>query len=140
MNKALHTIEEGLRTIGYPARLIHRDYRYATFDGNGGRTATAALAAFAQEPPSAVTACIGALTPEQMRSAFYLGAPVLIEIDGEETPIGDGSALPYLEMVKKAGIQPQEGKREIFQPRETIHVEVGEALAVVMPRPTVCAT
>lgn len=58
---------------------------------------------------------------------------VLVELDGEETPIGDGSALPYLEMVKQAGIQPQEGKREIFQPRETIHVEVGEALAVVMP-------
>ena len=58
---------------------------------------------------------------------------LVIELDGEEPPVGDGSAKAYVAMVKQAGIQPQEGKREIFQPRETIHVEVGEALAVVIP-------
>jgi UDP-3-O-[3-hydroxymyristoyl] N-acetylglucosamine deacetylase / 3-hydroxyacyl-[acyl-carrier-protein] dehydratase len=36
-------------------------------------------------------------------------------------------------MVKEAGIQPQEGKREIFRPQETVHVEVGDSLAVVVP-------
>jgi UDP-3-O-[3-hydroxymyristoyl] N-acetylglucosamine deacetylase/3-hydroxyacyl-[acyl-carrier-protein] dehydratase len=58
---------------------------------------------------------------------------LVIELDGNEPPIGDGSALPYVRMVKQAGIQPQEGKREIFQPREPVHVEVGESLAVVLP-------
>lgn len=58
---------------------------------------------------------------------------VLIELDGGEIPIGDGSAKPFVEMVKQAGIQPQTGKREIFQPRETLHIAVGEALAVVIP-------
>jgi UDP-3-O-[3-hydroxymyristoyl] N-acetylglucosamine deacetylase/3-hydroxyacyl-[acyl-carrier-protein] dehydratase len=58
---------------------------------------------------------------------------VVIELDGNETPIGDGSARPYVQMVKQAGIQPQEAKREIFQPREPVHVEVGDALAVVLP-------
>ena len=58
---------------------------------------------------------------------------VLIELNANEPPIGDGSSLPYVRMVKEAGIQPQEGKREIFQPREPVHVELGESLAVVLP-------
>lgn len=30
-----------------------------------------------------------------------------VEMDGPEPPIGDGSSLPYVEMVKSAGINPQ---------------------------------
>ena len=58
---------------------------------------------------------------------------LIVELDGNEPPVGDGSALPYVKMVKEAGIQPQEGKREIFQPREVIHVEVGDSMAIVLP-------
>ena len=36
---------------------------------------------------------------------------LLIELDGNEPPVGDGSAKPFVEMIKAAGIQPQEGKR-----------------------------
>ena len=56
-----------------------------------------------------------------------------IELDANEPPVGDGSSLPYVQMVKQAGIQPQEGKREIFRPQETVHIEVGDSLAVVVP-------
>ena len=58
---------------------------------------------------------------------------VLVELNANEPPVGDGSALPFVEMVKEAGIQPQEGKREVFQPREVVHVEVGDSLAIVLP-------
>lgn len=58
---------------------------------------------------------------------------ILIELDGNEPPVGDGSSKPFVAMVKQAGIQPQEGKREIFQPREVIHVEVGDSMAIVLP-------
>lgn len=58
---------------------------------------------------------------------------VLIELDANEPPAGDGSGKPFAQMVKQAGIQPQEGKREIFQPREIVHVEVGNSLAIVLP-------
>jgi UDP-3-O-[3-hydroxymyristoyl] N-acetylglucosamine deacetylase/3-hydroxyacyl-[acyl-carrier-protein] dehydratase len=58
---------------------------------------------------------------------------LLIELDGNEPPVGDGSSKPFVQMVKQAGIQPQEGKRDIFQPREIVHVEVGDSLAVVLP-------
>ncbi|HUJ09117.1 MAG TPA: bifunctional UDP-3-O-[3-hydroxymyristoyl] N-acetylglucosamine deacetylase/3-hydroxyacyl-ACP dehydratase [Verrucomicrobiae bacterium] len=58
---------------------------------------------------------------------------LIIELDANEPPVGDGSSLPFVQMVKQAGIQPQEGKREIFCPQETVHIEVGESLAVVVP-------
>jgi UDP-3-O-[3-hydroxymyristoyl] N-acetylglucosamine deacetylase/3-hydroxyacyl-[acyl-carrier-protein] dehydratase len=58
---------------------------------------------------------------------------IIIELDANEPPVGDGSSLPFVQMVKQAGIQPQEGKREIFRPQEIVHVEVGESLAVVVP-------
>lgn len=58
---------------------------------------------------------------------------LLIELDGNEPPGGDGSAKPFVELVKAAGLQPQEGQREIFQPREIIHVAVGESFAIVLP-------
>ena len=58
---------------------------------------------------------------------------LLIELDGNEPPVGDGSAKPFVELIKTAGIQPQEGKREIFQPKEIIHVECGESFAIILP-------
>jgi UDP-3-O-[3-hydroxymyristoyl] N-acetylglucosamine deacetylase/3-hydroxyacyl-[acyl-carrier-protein] dehydratase len=58
---------------------------------------------------------------------------LLIELDGNEPPVGDGSSKPFVQMVKQADIQPQEGKREIFQPREVVHVEVGDSMAIVLP-------
>ncbi len=50
----------------------------------------------------------------------------LIEMDANEPPIGDGSALPYVECIKKAGIQKQEEYRSVFEIREPIHQEVGD--------------
>ena len=58
---------------------------------------------------------------------------LLIELDGNEPPVGDGSAKPFVELVKEAGLQPQEGQREIFQPREIVHVAVGESFAIILP-------
>jgi UDP-3-O-[3-hydroxymyristoyl] N-acetylglucosamine deacetylase / 3-hydroxyacyl-[acyl-carrier-protein] dehydratase len=58
---------------------------------------------------------------------------LIIELDGNEPPVGDGSSVPFVKMVREAGIQPQEGKREVFQLREVVHVEVGDSLAVVLP-------
>jgi len=58
---------------------------------------------------------------------------LLIELDGNEPPVGDGSAQPFVELVKDAGLQPQAGQREIFQPHEIIHVEAGESFAIILP-------
>ena len=58
----------------------------------------------------------------------------IVEMDANEPPIGDGSALPYVELIKKAGIVPQEASRRMFHVREPISVEAKSgALLVLLP-------
>ena len=58
----------------------------------------------------------------------------VIEMDANEPPIGDGSALPYVDMIKRAGVVAQESPRKIFDVREPMHVETKTgALLVVLP-------
>ncbi|MCS6818358.1 MAG: UDP-3-O-acyl-N-acetylglucosamine deacetylase, partial [Chitinophagales bacterium] len=45
---------------------------------------------------------------------------LLIEIDGAEVPIMDGSAKPFVEALEKAGIQEQPELREVFELRQPI--------------------
>src|SRR5437762_4760449 len=47
----------------------------------------------------------------------------IVEMDANEPPIGDGSAQPYVELIKKAGLVDQESPRQVFVVREPIHVE-----------------
>src|SRR5260221_13932777 len=47
----------------------------------------------------------------------------IVEMDANEPPIGDGSAQPYVEVIKKAGIAPQEAARSSFEVREPMHIE-----------------
>lgn len=45
---------------------------------------------------------------------------VIIEIDGPEIPILDGSAAPFIDILLEAGIEEQPEEREIFDLRDTI--------------------
>jgi UDP-3-O-[3-hydroxymyristoyl] N-acetylglucosamine deacetylase/3-hydroxyacyl-[acyl-carrier-protein] dehydratase len=47
----------------------------------------------------------------------------IIEMDANEPPIVDGSALPYVELIKKAGLQEQKEARRVFVVREPIFQE-----------------
>jgi UDP-3-O-[3-hydroxymyristoyl] N-acetylglucosamine deacetylase/3-hydroxyacyl-[acyl-carrier-protein] dehydratase len=47
----------------------------------------------------------------------------VVEMDANEPPIGDGSAQPYVEVIKRAGLAPQEAARRSFEVREPMHVE-----------------
>src|ERR1051325_12096264 len=47
----------------------------------------------------------------------------VVEMDANEPPIGDGSARPYVELIKKAGVVAQETPRRIFEVRAPIHIE-----------------
>src|SRR5260370_21544805 len=44
----------------------------------------------------------------------------IIEMDANEPPIGDGSAHPYVDVIKRAGVVPQESPRSVFDVREAI--------------------
>src|ERR1041384_563431 len=57
-----------------------------------------------------------------------------IETDANEPPIGDGSAQPYVDLIKRAGLVPQDAPRKFFSVREAMHVEAKSgALLVVLP-------
>src|ERR1700675_4269938 len=47
----------------------------------------------------------------------------IVEMDANEPPIGDGSAQPYVDLIKKAGVMAQESVRGFFEVRDPIHVE-----------------
>jgi UDP-3-O-[3-hydroxymyristoyl] N-acetylglucosamine deacetylase/3-hydroxyacyl-[acyl-carrier-protein] dehydratase len=58
----------------------------------------------------------------------------IIEMNANEPPIGDGSAAPYVEVIKKAGTAAQEAPRRFFDVREPIHVESKSgSLLVLLP-------
>src|SRR6267142_4221712 len=58
----------------------------------------------------------------------------VVEMDANEPPIGDGSAQPYVEVVKKAGVIAQEVPRRFFDVREPMHVESKTgALLILLP-------
>ncbi len=46
---------------------------------------------------------------------------VIIELDGEEIPILDGSSMPFLELVERAGIKKLSKEREYFVLEETFN-------------------
>jgi UDP-3-O-[3-hydroxymyristoyl] N-acetylglucosamine deacetylase/3-hydroxyacyl-[acyl-carrier-protein] dehydratase len=47
----------------------------------------------------------------------------IVEMDTNEPPIGDGSAQPYVDLIRKAGVTTQDEPRKFFYVRDTIHVE-----------------
>ena len=57
----------------------------------------------------------------------------IIEMDANEPPIGDGSARPYVECIRKAGLERQDVLRRVFEVREPIHLETktGSLLTIV---------
>ena len=58
----------------------------------------------------------------------------VIEMDSNEPPIGDGSALPFVELIRKAGIAGQGELRRVFEVREPIHLETKEgSLLTLVP-------
>ena len=59
----------------------------------------------------------------------------LIQMDSNEPPIGDGSALAYAEMIKNAGIVEQDAPRAYLEIREPLTVEIGGSVLVILPDP-----
>jgi UDP-3-O-[3-hydroxymyristoyl] N-acetylglucosamine deacetylase / 3-hydroxyacyl-[acyl-carrier-protein] dehydratase len=58
----------------------------------------------------------------------------IVEMDANEPPIGDGSAQPYVDLIKRAGVTAQEEPRKFFDVREPMSVESKTgALLVLLP-------
>ncbi len=77
-------------------------------------------------------------TVEHLLSALFgLGLDNLyIDINSLEVPILDGSALPFVEMVKKALIQQQDQHRTFLKVRKPFRLQDGDKFISVEPWPT----
>lgn len=74
-------------------------------------------------------------TVEHLMSALWaLGIDnVLCAVDGEELPILDGSALPFAQLVRKAGIKAQRSPRRFLVALKTIELRSGDKWAILRP-------
>jgi UDP-3-O-[3-hydroxymyristoyl] N-acetylglucosamine deacetylase/3-hydroxyacyl-[acyl-carrier-protein] dehydratase len=60
----------------------------------------------------------------------------IVEMDANEPPIGDGSAQPYVDLIKRAGVAPQEAPRKFLDVREPMHIESKTgSLLILLPDP-----
>jgi UDP-3-O-[3-hydroxymyristoyl] N-acetylglucosamine deacetylase len=74
-------------------------------------------------------------TIEHLMSAFVmLGVDnAVVELDGPEMPIMDGSALPFVQMLDRAGRRPQDAPRRYIEILDTIEVVDGDKRATLSP-------
>jgi UDP-3-O-[3-hydroxymyristoyl] N-acetylglucosamine deacetylase/3-hydroxyacyl-[acyl-carrier-protein] dehydratase len=57
----------------------------------------------------------------------------LLRLQGPELPCGDGSAMPFVEPVRAAGIAEQDAPRRTFRLSETVSVTEGDASITAIP-------
>jgi len=57
----------------------------------------------------------------------------IIEMDANEPPIADGSSMPFVQLIKSAGLEEQKEARKVFEVREPIYQETrdGTILTIV---------
>src|SRR5690554_58400 len=77
-------------------------------------------------------------TTEHVLAAIY-GCEVdnvLIQLDGPEVPIMDGSALPFVEAIEKVGYVEQASEREYFTLKENLYYEDERGYVEMLAVPT----
>jgi UDP-3-O-[3-hydroxymyristoyl] N-acetylglucosamine deacetylase len=75
-------------------------------------------------------------TIEHLMAAFCaLGVSnAVVEVDGPELPILDGSAKPFVELLDRAGFRRQSAPLRYIEVLEPIRVEDGDKSASLLPR------
>lgn len=69
-----------------------------------------------------------------MASLYGLGVDnVLIEIDGPEVPILDGSAQPFVDLINRASIVQQHAPRRVVRVRRPVKASSGRAVSELLP-------
>jgi UDP-3-O-[3-hydroxymyristoyl] N-acetylglucosamine deacetylase len=72
-----------------------------------------------------------------LSAAFGMGVDnLLVDLDGPELPILDGSALPFVEMFQKAGFAEQRVPRRYLAPRRTLAFRHGRSYITLGPADT----
>lgn len=58
---------------------------------------------------------------------------VVVEMNASEPPVGDGSAMQFLEIIRSAGVKEQDSPRKVCYLRETIWVKDNGSMIVALP-------
>lgn len=58
---------------------------------------------------------------------------LIVEIDGAEVPIMDGSSAPFVFLIECAGVVVQNAPQQVIRVRETVRVEEGDKYAELRP-------
>ena len=74
-------------------------------------------------------------TIEHLMAAFAgLGVSnAVVEVDGPELPILDGSALPFVQLLDRAGFRGQDAFQRVIEILEPIRVQEGDKSAALLP-------
>ncbi|MFA5321885.1 MAG: UDP-3-O-acyl-N-acetylglucosamine deacetylase [Smithella sp.] len=74
-------------------------------------------------------------TVEHLLSAFSgMGVDnAIIELDSFEVPVMDGSALPFVNMLKEVGTHVQKKNKKMLVVKKTVSVNSGDSSAVLLP-------
>ena len=74
-------------------------------------------------------------TVEHVMAAFHAYGidNAIVEMDGQELPIADGSSLPYVEMIEDGGVQELDAEAQYFTPDRICFVEDGGTKLVIVP-------
>ncbi len=58
---------------------------------------------------------------------------VIVEVNGPEVPVMDGSAQPFVFLIECAGLQEQDAPRRVIEILKPVRVEIGDKLAEIVP-------
>ena len=74
-------------------------------------------------------------TVEHLLAALYACEVdnAIIEMDGPEPPVADGSSRPYVDLIEAAGVVTQNANRRIWRITEPVWVERDDSKLVVLP-------
>ncbi len=74
-------------------------------------------------------------TIEHLMAAMVMSGidNAIVELDGEEMPIMDGSSLPFVQMLDRAGRRPQDAPRRVIEILAPIEVVDGDKRATLTP-------
>ncbi len=74
-------------------------------------------------------------TIEHLMAAFYICGidNLVVNLNGPEVPIMDGSAKDFVHIIKKCGLKNQEGKRKFVKIKKKIELKKDEKLISIVP-------
>ncbi|MDL2283428.1 UDP-3-O-acyl-N-acetylglucosamine deacetylase, partial [Odoribacter sp. OttesenSCG-928-G04] len=133
--KGLHTGVEVCATFKPAAENTGYVIVRVDLEGSPAIPALAKYVEFSDRSSCLVKDDVKLYTMEHAMSALYACGidNCIIEINGAEFPILDGSAAPYVDAIQKAGIQEQEAERRFFEVKEKMEYTCGDTKITLLP-------